>query len=324
MTSQQEYDKLCEYESTNKHSPALLDNQAADTDITDFEIAVVDGVPRLDKKERESAKSGKGAKGGKKPPDRGARCFDLVSYLPVTALHNFLVDQPFIEHFAYCVHDKDMERDKETGELRPEGKHIQIVLYTKNQHTSSAIVKRFDAYAKGLVKDGELYEHTRAIYCKDVVDRYRYLIHADETDVIKHHYLPSERITDNDNYWSRLEKTSGMNDVEKNVALAMVDDFIAGVGHYEMTEKYGWKFLQQRRNIQDIAHRSCIEKGWPLRSVDYAQDNKLGDTAVRWILDSSQFSELEKEIFYMVWYYVQSKSCMEYGSVLDIYLQERN
>jgi len=306
------YEKLCEYEKSIQGSDAHgSNNKAAENGSAQYEIK--NGVLQAK------------VKAYKKPPTRRSRCFDIVTYIPVAEVHDFLCSEDFVNHFAYCLHDKDKYVDDETKEVRAKEKHVHIVLYTKSQHTSSAIVKIFDRFARSLVGEGEQYENTRCIYCDEPVDRYRYLLHLDEKpDPLVHRYTLNDRVTDDYKYWSRLEKSNGMNDSNKNVGLEMVNDYISGMSLYDLLEKYGYKMIQQRKSIADYATRVCIEKGWPLPSSNVNRGDRIGDDFVKWILDTSHYTEQEKGNFYMIWSYIQRESVCIYGSALDIYLQERN
>lgn len=323
MTSQQEYDKLCEYECSINSADVQADN------ISDVEYLE---YPANDIGKQSVKKKTKGSKNvaNVDPSARQVRCFKLISYIPLPYLAAFIENQPWIHHWAYAVHDKDLytpkdaEKNSDNVAGTPKKVHIHVLLYTHNQKSSRAVSKIFDRYAKSICAAGEQFDKTLCQPNDDKVRWWRYLIHADEViDEYTHRYPDSSRVCDDWNYWSRLEQSQGMNDSEKNVAHSMVMDYIGGVPHLDMLERYGYKFLQQRKSIVDMAARICIEKGWPIRDV-VGRGDKMSLENLELLLSTSKFTETEQKTFYLVWSYIQNQCLCSYGSALDIYLQERN
>jgi len=320
MTSEHEYAKMCEYERSINGADVQADNT---TNAEYLEYPADNG--------KQSAKN----KGQKKmqnvdPSARQVRCFKLITYIPLPSLAEFLQDQAWVHHWAYAVHDrdkytpKDQEKNSDNVAGMPKKVHIHVLLYTFNQKSSRAVSKIFDRYAQSICAEGERYDKTLCQPNDDKVRWWRYLIHADEViDEYTFRYPDSARVCDDWSYWSRLEQTDCMNDASKNVAHSMVMDYIGGVPHLDMLERYGYKFLQQRKSIVDMAARICVEKGWPIRDVVGRGDKLTADT-LELFLSCSKFTEAEQKTFYMVWSYIQNQCLCSYGSALDIYLQERN
>lgn len=134
------------------------------------------------------------------------RKFSLTSYIRPEQLEILLRRSDWIQHWAYCTHNKDVLADGSLKEV-----HTHVILYTYNAKTSSAIRKIFDRYAVEICKEGEKPQNTLCQVCSDMVSAYRYLIHADQKN--KAQYEPLERVCDDYAYWQKLEESCGYNDV---------------------------------------------------------------------------------------------------------------
>lgn len=145
----------------------------------------------------------KRGKGSKQPRDRK---FSLSSYIRPERLEVLLRRSDWIQHWAYCTHDKDVLADGSLKEV-----HTHVILYTYNAKTSSAIRKIFDRYAVEICEEDEEPQNTLCQTCSDMVSAYRYLIHADQKN--KAQYEPLQRVCDDYAYWQKLEESCGYNDV---------------------------------------------------------------------------------------------------------------
>lgn len=74
--------------------------------------------------------------------DKRSRSFCITTYIERNSLERFLKSSPWLKHWAYCEHDKDMD---EKGNLKTS--HIHVILYMYNSKTSSAVKKLFDRYS---------------------------------------------------------------------------------------------------------------------------------------------------------------------------------
>lgn len=259
----------------------------------------------------------------KKPSKRRARCFDLVSYIPIKELDSFLYNNcgSWLQHYAYVHHDKDRKK-LDNGEIVPKEKHTHILLYTLDAKTSSAVSKIFDRFAFSLCGDGERLEKTRAIYCEDALSAWHYMLHTYESDPLQYKYDKCCRMTDNNVYWDKFEKTQGQNDSNSNIALAMIDDYIAGFTDYELTQRYGYAYLNKYKAVTAIGNRRCIETGQPIPRVNCGSD-RVSEEMVRLFIEQSHFNQREQNIFYMVWSYIQKECFSHYGKAMDFYLTDK-
>ena len=69
-----------------------------------------------------------------------------------------------------------------------------ILLYTYDRKTASAIKKKFDRYDEETRKEGEMPEATHAEICSSMVAQYRYQLHLDDKD--KYQYPFKDRYCD--------------------------------------------------------------------------------------------------------------------------------
>ncbi len=166
---------------------------------------------------------------------RRDRKFCITTYIDRDNLLRFLSSSSWIHHWALCCHDKDVDN----GENKVY--HIHVVFYTFEAKTASAVRKLFDRFSSSLYGENDK-QNTLVMPCLDVVAQYRYLIHADDPQ--KFQYSHIERLTDNDVYWNKLERSAGLNSVSNNTALAIFEDILAGVSTRELTCRYGFAYIQ--------------------------------------------------------------------------------
>lgn len=224
---------------------------------------------------------------------RRTRKFCLVTYIDVGHLDNFLRNSPWVQHFAYCTHDRDVNDDG-----TPKQSHTHIVLYTYDAKTSSAIKKIFDNYS------AEVYRHldteaqnTLVNECHDVTAQYRYLRHLD--DPKKTQYAENEVYMDELPYWNNLSVTHGMTDSARNCGLAIFDDMINGVDTYTMIQRYGKEY------IYHIAH---YEKAFSKMLNEQRRATFKGfQDMCEFALADSTFTDKELKNFFVVLSYVQMK-----------------
>lgn len=242
---------------------------------------------------------------------RRVRAFCVITYIHEEAVIRFLKMSKWVQHWALCPHDKDLNADGS-----PKADHIHVLLYTFNQHTSSAVQKNFDRYAYEIYKYTE-YEpqNTFADCCENMVSQYRYLIHQDDPD--KYQYNPIHRKTDSDYYWWNLESTSGMNSVIENKGMAIVNDIVAGSSERDLVARYGnvwiWHRPQYLQSARQIIREEVLRKEH--------QTNNIIDL----ILEEHHplSSEVVKN-FYIVLDYIKTECLLSYNSQLDFYLKEKN
>ena len=119
------------------------------------------------------------------------RKFCLTSYIDRSLLEKFVKQSPFIQHWALCSHDRDIEWDivadkpiilnPDTGEPKIKEFHTHLLLYTYDAKTSSAVRKIFNRLsAEHYTPLGLPLQNTLCQPCTDMVSQWRYLIHQDE------------------------------------------------------------------------------------------------------------------------------------------------
>lgn len=182
----------------------------------------------------------------KKQPKK-VRRFCITTYIDREQLERFIRRSPWIQHFAICTHDRDIESNG-----KPKGIHTHLILYTYNPHTSSGIKKKFDRYSAEYYGNLNLTpQNTLVQECHSVVSQFRYLRHLDDPD--KSPYEESEVVTDDYMYWKELCRTNGMNDSSVNTGLQIFDDMLDGVSTREMIVRYGKEFIYHSHSF-----RECI------------------------------------------------------------------
>ena len=221
------------------------------------------------------------------------RRFCLTTYIDVLALDSFLKRSPWVQHYAYCTHDRDYNEDG-----TPKMLHTHVLLYTYDAKTSSAIKKIFDNYsAEYYKKIGLDPQNTCTQECHDMGAQFRYLRHLDNPN--KQPYNADEVYTDDIVYWNELCRTAGMTDSSTNTGLAMLNDYLSGMSSYEMVERYGKEYMYHAKQIREMALAVLSETqketfGGLLQMCEFA----LGD---------SSYTQAQLVLFYQMLSYVQAK-----------------
>ena len=244
----------------------------------------------------------------KNPSAETSRRFFLRTYIDPSVLDKFLKTCPWINKWAYCVHDKDLNEDG-----TPKTRHTHILLYTYSHKTASAIEKNFDRLDSETRAEGALAEKTHVEIMRSTVVAWRYLLHLDDAD--KHRYSDNERICNDVSWWITYERTDGLNDASNNVGLQMFNDRLNGATVLDMTTKYGKEWLYHQKQIDDNIRLHCNE-------VRYNATIPFDKQLLELILNSSNFNRQDIAIFNTVLAYVQ-RNCVEtYGSPIDFYFRE--
>lgn len=239
------------------------------------------------------------------------RSFCCITYIHEEALIRFLKMSKWVQHWAICPHDKDLNVDGS-----PKQDHIHIVLYTYNAHSSSAIQKNFDRYSQQIYQYTDYdWQNTLVEECLNMVSQYRYLLHQDNPE--KYQYNPIRRKSDSDFYWFNLENTSGLTSVIENKGMAIVQDIIDGVSERDLVARYGnayiWHSLQYHQSARAIIRQESVV-------LSTNSDNTLIDLIL------NEDAPLSRELinnFYTVLDYVKAECIISYQSALNFYLQEK-
>lgn len=244
----------------------------------------------------------------KSPAQETTRRFFLRTYIDVAIIDKYLKTCPWVDKWAYCLHDKDKN---EKGELK--ARHTHIALYTYDRKTSSAIQKKFDRLDAQTRKEGAQPEKTEVEIMRDTCTAWRYLRHLDNPE--KFQYSECERIANDKSWWNKYERTDGMNDTSRNLGLAMFTDRLNGATVLEMTERYGKEWLYHQKHIdENIRLHLCENRS--NKSIPF--DRQLLDL----ILNSSNFSRQDIAIFNTILGFVQRDCIEHYGSPIDLYFRE--
>ena len=187
---------------------------------------------------------------------RRTRRFCLTTYIDREALVKFLETSEWVCHWALCTHDKDVN-----DEGLPKITHTHIVMYTYEGKTVTAIQKLFDRFSVDCY-GVEHKQNTMVMPCIDIVAQYRYLLHQDDPQ--KHRYEEYERISENDAYWRKLERTAGLNDAADNKALQIFTDMCNGATTYELILRYGSNFLYHIQHFERAKQKHEMELGQAL------------------------------------------------------------
>ncbi len=226
------------------------------------------------------------------------RRFGLSTYIPVQELDRYLRHLPWLQHWAYCHHDKDVESDG-----TPKVPHTHVILYTYSAKTSSAIKKNFDNYAEELARlSGELKENTLVEVCNDAHMLYRYLTHKDDPD--KYQYPDTDVVVDDIDYWAKLCYTDGMTDSSNNKGLAMFQDIIQGTTTLEMIQRYGKEYIYHIGSFKQAVSDYSRENY--LANMDFKSQLPTFYEVSQLVLHGSIFSEEQVNIYFNLLSYVQS------------------
>lgn len=238
-----------------------------------------------------------------------SRRFCLRTYILPDRIDTFLRTQPWISHWCYTTHDKDID---EKGNLKKS--HTHILLYTYSQKTASAIKKNFDRYDEETRKEGEMPEATHVEICSSMVAQYRYQLHLDDKD--KYQYSFNERYCDDYSWWHKLEVTDGMTDT-KNVALSVINDILRGSTSMDLAERYGKDYVYHIAHYQKfIAQHNREEMLRNAQSTDIAEYFAL-------LLENTPINQADKNTFFMVLDFIKSECMFTYNSKINFYLEEK-
>ena len=244
----------------------------------------------------------------RKEPPR-PRCFFVRTYIDVNALYRFLKYSPCIQHWIYCVHDKDIFLDGEK-KGQPKASHTHVLLYFYNGKTLSSVQKMFDRYSLSLTSDGSLFEKSDVRITGDKIGSYRYLRHLDHRE--KYPYGRDELVCDDFVYWKKFEHTHGMTGCEENKALAVLDDLRAGVSFYEMTMRYG-NYWTLHINQHLKSFELC---GHEMRELQFERD------LAELLLNSGNFTDEQIADFNSMYLFLQLHFVNEYGRKMAFMLNE--
>lgn len=240
-----------------------------------------------------------------------SRCFFVRTYINPNALKRFLTSSPYIQHWIYILHDKDVHTDeKRLGELKEP--HCHILLYFYEAKTTSAVERLFDRYSLSITEFYEEMEKTHAEITIDKVASFRYLRHLDQPD--QHQYEVEELVYDSWKYWSRFQYTEGMTDCVRNIGLEILDDMNAGVDYYTLQQRYGDYFLKNVKNIEHLRLRCWQERA----TVEFEQD------FAQILLDSAWYTPEDVDKFRDMLEYVNNAHISRYNRKLTFYLTAVN
>lgn len=240
-----------------------------------------------------------------------SRCFFIRTYINPNALKRFLRSAPYIQHWIYIVHDKDVHKTEERlGELKTP--HTHLVIYLYEAKTVSAVQGLFDRYSLSLTEDGSMFEKTDVRITGDKVQVYRYLRHLDNPD--RYQYGVDELVYDSWKYWSRFEYTEGMTSADRNIGLEILDDMNSGVDYYTLQQRYGDYFLKNVKNIEHIRMRCWQERA----QVDFERD------FAEILLNSAWYSVEQVEMFRNMLEFVNNAYISNTNRKLTFYLTAVN
>ena len=248
--------------------------------------------------------------------EKRTRKFSCSTYIEPQGLKRFLESSPFVQHWAYCTHDRDIctnddgDRiiDAETGEPCLKETHTHFLLYTYDAKTSSAIKKIFERFSIDYYKArGGVAQNTFVENCNDMVSQWRYLIHADSPEKVL--YDVNERICDDFVYWSHLETTNGLNDAANNKFYQILLDVMRGAHPVIMSQKYGGSYVLNAPKIDYLVRKiekmEKIQRGMSLKEY------------FRFSLENSQFDQEKINAFFIVFDYLQSDVFLHTGVNID-------
>lgn len=222
------------------------------------------------------------------------RRFSMVSYLPTVELDRWLRGQSWIQHWAYCYHDKDVENGK------PKPPHTHVLVCTYDAKTVSAMRKRFGRLAVEVAKDGEQPQNTLGSVMSSPCGAWRYLIHADDPD--KFQYPVGDRVGDDYVYWNNTDTYFDSTDTTVNHGLAMVEDVLSGTSTMELVRRYGKEYIYHSRQIRDIV-KDVISESFNSQGTN--QFTYLCDI-YKMCLDCSPFKQEDITTFFNLLYYIES------------------
>ena len=151
------------------------------------------------------------------------RNYALITYHPIEVIEAVLkglLGVGRVRHYAYIVHDKDLDKEGKVKE-----KHLHILLQLNNAMTLTAVRSLFPVGASTLAQP-----------VFDKADCFNYLTHKDKPD--KYQYPDTDIVADNIEYWKGLQK--GECD---DKTMCIIDDICANVPYRLMVSRYGRDFV---------------------------------------------------------------------------------
>jgi len=170
-----------------------------------------------------------------------SRNYAMITYHPQEVIEKVLQGYMAvgrIRHYAWIVHDKDMDGD---GKLKE--KHIHLLLNLNNAMTVTAV--------RSLFPDGQ---NTLAQVVYDRACSFDYLIHKDKPD--KYQYPDTDIVADDIEYWKSLQK----GDSNENLAMCIVDDIINKVDYRTMVMRYSREYIINRHKYEELASLITFEE----------------------------------------------------------------
>lgn len=222
------------------------------------------------------------------------RRFSMVSYIPTTELDKWLRGQKWVQHWAYCYHDKDFENGK------PKPPHTHVLVCTYDAKTVSAMRKRFGRLAIEVAEEGQPPQNTLGGAMSSPCGAWRYLIHADNPE--KYQYPVGDRVADDYVYWNDVDTYFDTTDTTHNHGLAMVEDVLNGTSTMELVRRYGKEYIYHSKQIRDVVKDVIHECYTPQDSNNFTY---LCDV-YRLCLDCSPFKDEDITTFFNLLYYIES------------------
>lgn len=182
------------------------------------------------------------------------RNFSFITYIPADELKQILVRNSNVRHFAFIVHDKDINSD---GEVI--ASHIHLLLRLTNACTKSAVLKYF---RDNITKQNTFVETIKS----DNI--FNYLTHDGFED--KFQYSDKDIISDDISFWPDFSSDNSSDDRAVNI----IEDIIKGVDMFTLAKRYGRDLIINYDKYLKFAKCACSEK----RSNDHFQ--KLIDSGV--------------------------------------------
>lgn len=265
----------------------------------------------LEEKEKEKEADKPKVKNEQQPPKRYRR-FKLITYIDRPALDDFVMSQPWIQHWAMCTHDRDVNDDG-----TPKEKHTHLLLYTYDGKTSSGVKKIFDRFSKAHYQGSDIEpQNTLIQVMTDPWHEWRYLIHKDNPE--RFQYDEFERTADDFGYWKKYESTHGYNDSVENSATQMLNDLCNGATTRFMVEHYGKDFMYHIRQIREVYALVNMEE-----SAEALAEKPLD--MLEWfpiLLQGGQYSSEQITMFMEMIHWIRVNCLMTFNSKLDVYMRK--
>ena len=219
-----------------------------------------------------------------------SRDFSLSTYLPQRAVKE-LCCQDWIAHYAYIVHDKDVNEDG-----TPKQAHVHILLRTVERLSFSSIQRRINRFTYDFYYGTEEEKQNTFIeFTQDIDDAFRYLTHSTEEarKANKYQYDSYAIVSDNIGYW-RGDYSSVAS--KKNVALDIINDIENGLSERQLLTRYGREYLINRSKYKEFFY-AMVEEETPLCVTDENGELLEGESALKAI--DRNIAQLENKIKFL-------------------------